>query len=103
MTRRPPGAPMPDEVRSIARAAQHPARAVDCPHCGAHDRGPCTTRSGRRRITDAPVHPARIRAWVIAIAVCPACQVPPGTPCCVGGREIPDPHPQRLREAEVTT
>ncbi|WP_277608151.1 zinc finger domain-containing protein [Streptomyces boncukensis] len=38
-----------------------------------------------------------------ATAVCPACQVAPGTPCHVDGREIPEPHPQRQREAEVTT
>ncbi|WP_075001213.1 hypothetical protein [Streptomyces qinglanensis] len=93
---------MPDDIRAISRTGQHPALAVTCPHCGAHDRAPCTTRSGRRRITDAPVHPARITAWVIATAVCPACQVAPGTPCRVGGRAIPEPHPQRVQEAEVT-
>lgn len=101
MSRRPPGAPVPEVVRSIARAAQHPARAVDCPHCGAHDRAPCTTRSGRRRMPEP--HPARITAWVYATAVCPACQVALHTPCHLDGRELPDPHPQRTALAQETT
>ena len=100
MTRRPPAAPMPAEIRAITRTGQHPARAVDCPHCGAHDRAPCTTRSGRRRMPEP--HPARVTAWVVATAVCPACQVEPGVPCHLDGRELAEAHPRRVVEARET-
>ena len=98
------GTKMPDEVRILVRAPQHPARAVDCPHCGAHNRRPCTTRSGRRRLTDTPVHPQRLSAWARTTAVCPLCQVEPGIPCHLDGHALPngDVHPARLAEAEVT-
>ena len=97
------GAPAPEGIRHLARAAHHPARAVDCPHCGAHPHAPCTTISGRRRLPDPP-HPSRITAWVVATAVCPACQVAPGTGCHNSGWPLGDPavHPERVAEAERT-
>jgi Zn ribbon nucleic-acid-binding protein len=73
------GAPAPDGVRHLVRAGQHPARAVECPHCGAHEHQPCTTPSKRRRLGQP--HPGRITAWAIATAVCPTCQVEPGIHC----------------------
>lgn len=44
-------------------------------------------------------------AAAIARAVCPLCQVPPGTLCHLDGHPLPYPevHPARLAEAEVTT
>lgn len=97
-------APMPDSVRHFLRAKAHPARAVPCPHCEVPAHRPCTTISGRRQITDTPVHPARITAWVRATAVCPVCQVEPGTDCHEAGRPLPggDVHPRRQTEAEET-
>lgn len=94
------GAPMPDSIRHVLRAPQHPARAVECPHCGARPHRPCTTVSGRRRKTEPC--PARVTAWVIASAVCPACQVVPGQPCHLDGRPLDTPHPQRTTEAQET-
>ncbi|MFF7329717.1 hypothetical protein [Streptomyces sp. NPDC008150] len=101
MTSRPPAAPMPIEIRNLMRARQHPARAVDCPHCGAHDRRPCFTRTGRR-MTDP--HPGRVAAWARASACCPTCQVEPTIPCHLDGRELPhnSVHARRYEEAEVT-
>lgn len=98
------GAPAPDGIRHVLRAPHHPARAVPCPHCGAGVHRPCTTRSKRRLLTDAPVHPARVSAWARTTAVCPTCQVAPGTPCHTAGWPLGDPavHPERVREAEVT-
>lgn len=98
--KRPPAAPMPAEIRHFVRAPQHPARAVDCPHCGAHDRGPCMSRTGRRRMPEP--HPARIARWVRETAVCPTCQVTHGVPCHLDGRELPggNVHPARHAEAE---
>lgn len=96
------GAPAPEGIRHLARAAHHPARAVECPHCHAHEHAPCTTISGRRRLTEP--HPGRITAWARASAVCPVCQVAPGTPCHNGGWPLGEPaiHPERLTEAQET-
>ncbi|MBA2951630.1 zinc finger domain-containing protein [Streptomyces himalayensis] len=99
MTRRP-AAPMPDSIRHLLRAAQHPARAVDCPHCGALDRRPCTTVSGRHLLPQP--HPGRISAWARATACCPQCQVEPGTPCHDEGRARTTVHARRYQEAEAT-
>lgn len=44
-------------------------------------------------------------AWAIRAAVCPACQVTPGTPCHDGGIQRPDSspvHAARYTEAEET-
>jgi hypothetical protein len=96
------GAPAPDGIRHLLRAPHHPARAVDCPHCGARPHQPCTTRSGRRRLTDTPAHPARVTAWATAVACCPTCQVGPGTPCHENGWPQAAPHPARMTEAKET-
>lgn len=43
--------------------------------------------------------------WAITTAVCPACQVAPGTPCHDDGIRRPDSspvHAQRYREAQET-
>ena len=97
------GAPAPDGIRHLVRAAQHPARAVPCPHCGAHEHQPCTTPSKRHRLPDPP-HPSRITAWVTATAVCPTCQVGPGVACHLDGWPLPggQVHPARQQEAEET-
>lgn len=94
------GAPMPDSVRHALRARQHPARAVRCPHCEAAPFRPC--RVPVRAVVMALPHPARIAAWVQAVACCPACQVEPGVPCHESGRPLHDHavHPQRTTEAE---
>lgn len=94
-----PAAPMPDSIRHGLRAVQHPARAVVCPHCGAGERRPCMTISGRRRMPEP--HPARVSEWVRATACCPVCQVEPGVPCHLDGRELRDGvvHPRREDEA----
>lgn len=96
------GADMPNDVRHFLRATHHPARAVECPHCGAHAHRPCTTKSKRRLLTDAPVHPARITAWARASAVCPTCQVAPGDACHLAGYAVAADHvhPARLDEAK---
>ncbi|WP_443732113.1 zinc finger domain-containing protein [Streptantibioticus silvisoli] len=93
------------ELRRLLGTAPHPARSVPCPHCGAGAREACTTRSGRHRITDSPVHPARLDAWARTVAVCPACQVAPSTPCHAGGIPLPGGavHPQRHTEADRTS
>lgn len=110
------GAPAPDGVRHLVRASHHPARAVECPHCGAHAHAPCTTKSKRHRLSapvttplfpaaKALIHDSRITAWARATAVCPACQVEPGVECFgVGGVPLRDGdvHPQRQVEAGVT-
>ncbi|MFD8088704.1 zinc finger domain-containing protein [Streptomyces malaysiensis] len=94
-----PGAPMPDSIRHGLRAQQHPARSVACPHCGAKEHRPCTSRSKTRQMPQP--HPSRISAWVRATAVCPECQVEPGVPCHLDGRELRDGavHPRREVEA----
>jgi hypothetical protein len=96
------GANMPTEIRTFLRSPQHPARAVACPHCGAHAHAPCTTIS-KRRLTPQP-HPSRISAWARATAVCPTCQVEPGVPCHLSGYALPEHHvhPAREQEAGVT-
>lgn len=97
------GADMPDTVRHFVRANHHPARAVECPHCGAHAHRPCTTIS-KRRLKAEPC-PSRISAWARITAVCPACQVEPGIEC-YGVDGVPlrdgDVHPQRQALAGVT-
>lgn len=96
------GADMPDTVRTFLRVNHHPARSVECSHCGAHAHRPCTTRSKRRLLTDAPVHPARVTSWARATAVCPTCQVEPGVQCHDQGWPQGDNHPARQTEAEET-
>lgn len=96
------GAPMPESIRHGLRAKQHPARAVQCPHCLAAPFRPC--RVPVRSVVMAQPHPARVAAWTTAVACCPACQVEPGAPCHDAGRPLHDGavHPQREREAKVT-
>ncbi|WP_438489512.1 zinc finger domain-containing protein [Streptomyces sp. S186] len=93
---------MPDSIRHTLRAAQHPARAVPCPHCGAHEHQPCTTPS-KRRLMPQP-HPQRVSNWVQIVACCPACQVEPGVPCHENGWPLRngDTHPRRHIEAQET-
>jgi hypothetical protein len=49
-------------------------------------------------------HPKRISAWVASSAVCPTCQVAPGTPCHERGQALHDGavHVLRQTEAEET-
>lgn len=94
------GAPMPDELRHWMRAKQHPARSVDCPHCNAVARRPCTTPSKRRQL-ELP-HPQRVSAWAKATACCPECQVEPGIDCHDEGRGRVTVHARRHQEAEAT-
>ena len=96
------GAPAPDGIRHLVRAPHHPARAVPCPHCGAHEHQPCTTVSKRHRKTEPC--PSRITAWVTAVAACPTCQVGPGVACHLDGWPLPggQVHPARQQEAEET-
>ena len=96
------GTPAPEGIRHVLRAPHHPARSVECPHCEAHAHQPCTTKSKRRRLTDTPVHPARITAWVREAAVCPTCQVEPGVQCHNDGWPQVDNHPARITEAQET-
>lgn len=94
-------APMPDSLRHYLRAGQHPARAVECPHCGAHQHKPCRVRATGRLLPD--IHPARRSAWAEQTACCPHCQVAPGTPCHTDGVPLPDRvHARRHLEAEET-
>lgn len=97
-------APMPDTVRHFLRSKAHPARAVPCPFCEAREHRPCTTKSKRRQITDTPVHPARVSAWVRATAACTVCQAALGIGCHEAGRPLQggDVHPRRQAEAEET-
>jgi len=93
--------PAGDAIRRTLRRElhthHHPARTVECPHCGAREHQPCTTISKRRRLTDAPVHPARITAWARTTTVCPTCQVEPGTHCHQDGWPLAGGtvHPER--------
>jgi len=73
------GAPAPDGIRHVVRAPHHPARAMPCPHCGAHEHQPCTTVSRRHRKTEPC--PSRITTWVTAVAACPTRRAGPGEPC----------------------
>ncbi|MFB6805420.1 hypothetical protein [Streptomyces sp. NPDC056387] len=95
----PRSAPMPAALRA-GRTAPHPARAIRCTHCGAAEGARCTTRSGR--ITKTKPCPARLTAHAIAVAVCPTCQVLPGTECRTPDGRQHDIHPARLTEAEGT-
>lgn len=97
---RQPAAPMPDSIRHILRAKQDPARAVDCPHCGALPHRPCTTPSKRRILTNP--HPQRRSNWAQTVACCPQCQVEPATPCHEDGRARTTVHARREQEAEAT-
>jgi hypothetical protein len=94
------GAPMPKELQHWMRAKQHPARSVDCPHCKAVARRPCTTPSKRRQL-ELP-HPQRVSAWAQTTACCPECQVEPTAPCHDEGRARQTVHARRYQEAEAT-
>ncbi|WP_443742517.1 zinc finger domain-containing protein [Streptomyces noursei] len=96
------GVPLPPSIREAMRTQQHPARAVSCPHCGAHEHRPCTTPS-KRRLMPQP-HPQRVSAWVREMACCPECQVEPGVPCHQDGVPLRngDTHARRNREALET-
>lgn len=94
------GAPMPDSLRHVLRAKQHPARSVECPHCGAHAHRPCVLRKSGRIL--AQPHPQRVSAWAQQTACCPACQVEPATPCHDEGRARLTVHTRRYEEAEAT-
>ncbi|MFJ8583667.1 hypothetical protein ACIRD2_03265 [Streptomyces sp. NPDC093595] len=89
---------MPDSLRHFLRAGQHPARAVDCPHCGAAAHRPCRVLANGRVLPD--VHPARRSAWARATACCPECQVEPQIACHDEGRARTTVHHRRYQEAE---
>ncbi|MFC9285662.1 hypothetical protein [Streptomyces sp. NPDC057052] len=99
MTRRP-AAPMPESIRHVLRAKQHPARAVPCPHCGAGAHRPCVLRT-RNQVMTQP-HPQRVSEWAQTSACCPACQVEPTVPCHDEGRARTTVHDRRYQEAEAT-
>jgi hypothetical protein len=94
------GAPMPESIRHTLRAPQHPARAVECPHCGAAAHRPCRLRTTGRLLTQP--HPQRVSAWAETVACCPECQVEPTTPCHDEGRARGTVHARRYQEAEET-
>lgn len=98
MTARRSAAPMPESIRRVLRAKQHPARGVECPHCGAAAHRPCVIRS-RGTVMTQP-HPQRVSAWAQAIACCPDCQVTPTVPCHDDGRALNTVHARRQQEAE---
>ncbi|MFD5508972.1 hypothetical protein ACFWIB_14515 [Streptomyces sp. NPDC127051] len=102
MTDRPRSAPMPAVLRQ-GRPPRDPALAVRCPHCAAAPDMRCTTRAGRARTVRLVPCEARLAAWAaahaIATAVCPTCQVLPGTPCRTPDGQPHDIHPARLTEA----
>ncbi|WP_181785120.1 zinc finger domain-containing protein [Streptomyces phytophilus] len=103
MTRHRYSTPMPDSLRHLLRAGQHPARAVACPWCAAAEHRPCVMKTNQRQL---PLpHPARISAWVRGVACCPLCQVEPGVECHLDGRPLPQGavHPARETEAQETT
>ncbi|NUP24131.1 MAG: hypothetical protein HOZ81_50365 [Streptomyces sp.] len=91
------GRPAPASLRACLRAAQHPATAIPCGHCGANSRLPCRLRSTGRPLT-AP-HDTRTRDWdTVTTTVCPepTCQVAPGTPCrTTYGGHYPGVHAER--------
>lgn len=109
-----PGEPyLPDGARAelaatIPRFARRnelwPELAVACPKsdCRAPAFSRCVSPSGAR--LREHTHHSRRAAWATSVAVCPACQVAPGTPCRdEEGRAIPDLiHPERDREAVAT-
>jgi RNase P subunit RPR2 len=89
------GRPAPAEVRATLRAAQHPATAVPCSHCGARAHLPCRLRHTGRQL---PVpHDSRVLdAALVARTVCPTCQVTTGTPCRTQyDQPYPGIHPSR--------
>ena len=94
------GAPMPESIRHVLRAKQHPSRAVECPHCGAAARRPCRLRSTGLLL--AKPHPQRESAWAQQSACCPQCQVEPTIPCHDEGRARGTVHARRYQEAEET-
>ena len=94
------GAPMPDEIRHQLRATHNPARAVECPHCGAAAHRPCRLRTTGRLLTEP--HPQRRSAWAQLSACCPECQVEPTVPCHDEGRARATVHARRYQEAEET-
>ncbi|MFJ3839426.1 hypothetical protein ACIPY6_28520 [Streptomyces sp. NPDC090054] len=103
MTDSPRQAPMPATLRA-GRPPRHPALAIRCPHCSAAADMRCTTRTGRTRIQRLAPCDARLEAHATAhaeaTAVCPDCQVAPGTPCRKpNGRPLGDIHPARRIEA----
>lgn len=91
--------PMPESIRHSLRAAQHPARAVECPHCGAAPHRPCQSRS-KTRVMPQP-HPSRVSAWARSAAVCPTCQVEPEVPCHNDGWPLHDGDVHAARESEA--
>lgn len=93
-------APMPEGLQHFMRARQHPARAVECPHCGAHAHRPCVLRSSGRQLPQP--HPQRVSAWAQTAACCPECQVEPGIQCHDEGRPRFTVHARRHQEAEAT-
>ena len=100
MTNRRYTAPMPDALRHFMRAGQHPARAVPCPHCGAHAHKPCRLRTRDHTLTKP--HPQRLDSWARITACCPHCQVEPGIPCHDEGQPRTTVHARRHQEAEET-
>lgn len=95
-------APMPDVLRHQLRAKHHPARALPCPWCQARAHQPCTIPVGGKR--PAQLHQQRMALWARTVACCPHCQVTPGIPCHLDGRELADGqvHNRRYLEAEET-
>jgi hypothetical protein len=91
-------APMPENLRHFMRAKQHPARSVECPHCGAHAHRPCFLRSSGRLLPQP--HPQRVSEWAQTSACCPECQVEPTVPCHDEGRARATVHNRRYQEAE---
>ncbi len=100
MTARRYTAPMPDSLRHQMRAGQHPARAVGCPHCGAHPHKPCALRKSGRHLPQP--HQQRLDTWARTTACCPECQVEPGVSCHDEGRARDTVHARRYQEAEET-
>jgi len=91
------GRPAPAEVRATLRAAQHPATAIPCTHCGAQPHHPCRLRRSGRQL-DRPHDTRQLDAAVVMQNVCPACQVVPGTPCRRDNDQpYPGVHPERRR------
>ncbi|TGZ14698.1 hypothetical protein DV517_61810 [Streptomyces sp. S816] len=103
MTARPPGAPMPDSLRTALTRPKHPATTTPCPGCHAAPGARCTTPRGRT-LTDP--HPSRAALWARTTATCPECQAEPGTACrTASGEPMPERviHHRRYQQAETTT
>lgn len=91
------GRPAPADVRATLRAAQHPALATSCTHCGAQPHQHCKLRRSGRTL-DRPHDTRQLDAALILRTVCPTCQVAPGTPCRRNnGQPYPGIHPERRR------